>query len=118
MFSLNYLYRGGIRTRVFCSGGGCNVHCATPPPVHCLCSLLKFLKTVYVIVRLFGVTVSIVIYGQNLDTAKTYFLIVSIRTFLRMPLRNFFFAFLLNPSEKSVAHNAILFRRIVLQKRK
>jgi hypothetical protein len=25
------LYTGGIRTRAFCSRGGCNVHCATPP---------------------------------------------------------------------------------------
>jgi hypothetical protein len=25
------LHPGGIRTRAFCSRGGCDVHCATPP---------------------------------------------------------------------------------------
>jgi hypothetical protein len=31
MFSLKTLYPGGIRTRVFCPWGGCDVNCATPP---------------------------------------------------------------------------------------
>jgi hypothetical protein len=32
MFSLKTLYPGEIiRTRAFCSCGGCDVHCATPP---------------------------------------------------------------------------------------
>jgi hypothetical protein len=29
MFSLKNLYPGGIRTRIFCSSGECDDHCAT-----------------------------------------------------------------------------------------
>jgi hypothetical protein len=31
VFSLKTSYPGGIRTRVFCSGGECDVHCSKPP---------------------------------------------------------------------------------------
>jgi hypothetical protein len=38
MFPLkHYMYHGGIRSRVFCSCGGCDVHCATPPRPDDIC---------------------------------------------------------------------------------
>jgi hypothetical protein len=40
-----YKATGGIRTGNFCSRGGCDVHCATPPGFFCI--FAKKIKTRY-----------------------------------------------------------------------
>jgi hypothetical protein len=45
MFSQKILHPGGIRTRVFCSWGGCDVHCAMPPGLDKQFKLQSLLST-------------------------------------------------------------------------